>query len=119
MTRFANSLTDTVEKIRHKMISHELIHCDETGTRVDEKTWWVLNSYSDLILLSIGFSASLGIAHKYPNLTTPGTMPSLQIVCTHLSDRFHFSAATLIVIKSILIHYTKAFKINNFTLTTL
>ncbi len=41
VTRCAESLKDTYERIRLMMIMHELIHCDETGTRVDGKTLWV------------------------------------------------------------------------------
>lgn len=41
VTRCAESLKDTYERIRLTMIMLGLIHCDETGTRVDEKTLWV------------------------------------------------------------------------------
>jgi transposase len=41
VTRCADSLKDTKEKIRLILIKLGLIHCDETGTRVDGKTWWV------------------------------------------------------------------------------
>ena len=43
VTRCADSLKGTHEKIRLKMTTRGLIHCDETGTRVDGKTWWVHN----------------------------------------------------------------------------
>ena len=39
--RCADSLTDTVGKIKEKMIGAGLGHFDETGTRVDKKLWWV------------------------------------------------------------------------------
>lgn len=38
VTHCAESLKDTYEQIRLKMITLELIHCDETGSRVDGKT---------------------------------------------------------------------------------
>ena len=41
VTRCAESLKDTYERIRRKMIMLGLIHCDETGNRVDGKTCWV------------------------------------------------------------------------------
>lgn len=41
VTRCAESLKDTYEQIRLKMITLGLIHCDETGSRVDGKTYWV------------------------------------------------------------------------------
>ena len=41
VTRCAESLKDTYERIRQKMIMLGLIHCDETGSRVDGKTCWV------------------------------------------------------------------------------
>ena len=44
VTRCADSLKGTYEKIRLKMTTLGLIHCDETGTRVDGKNWWVHNA---------------------------------------------------------------------------
>ena len=44
VTRCADSLKGTHDKIRLKMTTRGLIHCDETGTRVDGKTWWVHNA---------------------------------------------------------------------------
>lgn len=41
VTRCAESLKDTYERIRLTMISLGLLHCDETGGRVDGKTCWV------------------------------------------------------------------------------
>ena len=41
VTRCAESLKNTYERIRLKMISLGLLHCDETGGRVDGKTCWV------------------------------------------------------------------------------
>ena len=44
VTRCADSLKGTHEKIRLKMTTRGLIHCDETGTRVDGNPWWVHNA---------------------------------------------------------------------------
>jgi transposase len=41
VTRCADSLKNTQERIRLALIALGLIHCDETGTRVDGRTWWV------------------------------------------------------------------------------
>lgn len=54
VTRCADSLMPTYGKIRQSMLDLGLIHCDETGTRVDGKTWWVHNaSDRDFTFLSI------------------------------------------------------------------
>lgn len=42
--RCADSLTNTVDKIKQKVIGSGLGHFDETGTRVDKKLWWVHNA---------------------------------------------------------------------------
>lgn len=39
--RCADSLDETVGKIKDKMIGSALGHFDETGTRVNKKLWWV------------------------------------------------------------------------------
>ncbi len=39
--RCADSLSETVGKIKDKMTGSALGHFDETGTRVDKKLWWV------------------------------------------------------------------------------
>lgn len=41
VTRCADLLLVTYERIRQIMINPGLIHCDETGTRADRKTYWV------------------------------------------------------------------------------
>ena len=54
VSRCASSLTGIMEWIRQQMLNLELIHCDETGTRVDGKTIWVHNaSNTDFTHLSI------------------------------------------------------------------
>ena len=42
--RCADVLTNTVNKIKHKMQASALGHFDETGIRVDKKLWWVHNA---------------------------------------------------------------------------
>ena len=54
VSRLAESLAGTRERIRQQMISLGLIHCDETGTRVEGKTIWVHNaSNSEFTYLTI------------------------------------------------------------------
>ena len=54
VTRCADSLKPAYERIHQVMVDLGLIHCDETGTRVDGKTWWVHNaSDADFTYLSI------------------------------------------------------------------
>ena len=54
VTRCADSLKETYEKIRQMMVCAGLIHCDETGARIDGKTWWVHNaSNQDYTYLTI------------------------------------------------------------------
>lgn len=44
VTRCAGTLKPAYEKIHQTMVNLGLIHCDETGTRIDGKTWWVHNA---------------------------------------------------------------------------
>ena len=54
VTRCADSLAPTYEKIRQAMVNLGLVHCDETGTRIDGKTWWGHNaSDRDFTFLSV------------------------------------------------------------------
>lgn len=54
VTRCADSLKETYEKKRLTMISPGLLHCDETGGRIDGKAWWVHNaSNQDYTYLTI------------------------------------------------------------------
>lgn len=48
VTRCADAMSGAYERIRQTMIKLGLIHCDETGTRVDGKTWWVHNASDNL-----------------------------------------------------------------------
>ena len=78
VTRFANSLTDTVKKIRQRMISRELIHCDETGTRVNGKTWWVHNA-SDSLFTFLAISQKRGQI----GMDEAAVMPNFEGIIVH------------------------------------
>lgn len=45
--RCGEYLTDTVLKIKQKVMKSSLGHFDETGTRVNKKLWWVHNASND------------------------------------------------------------------------
>ena len=76
VTRCAGLLSDTYERIRRQMILLGLIHCDETGTRVDGKTWWVHNASDSLFTFlsinqkrgQIGMEAA-GVLPNYHGIT--------------------------------------------------
>lgn len=54
VSRFAETLKPAYEKIHQAVSALGLIHCDETGTRIDGKTWWVHNaSDRDYTYLSV------------------------------------------------------------------
>ena len=40
----STSLDQVLERIRLELINSEIVHFDETGSRVDGKTWWVHNA---------------------------------------------------------------------------
>lgn len=91
VSRFAGSVAGTCERIRETVTGLGLIHCDETGSRVDGKTRWVHvasdQSYTYLTLSSkrgqIGMEEGNVLPHfkgiivhdcwgsywKYPNVT--------------------------------------------------
>ncbi len=48
VSRCAEMVTGTLDQIRDHLDSSYLIHCDETGTRVDGKTFWVHNASNEL-----------------------------------------------------------------------
>ena len=54
VTECAKKLGPTIEHIRQKLLGSSIIHFDETGTRVDNKTRWVHNaSNADYTFLTI------------------------------------------------------------------
>ena len=99
VTRFSSILSETYERIQKQMVLLGLIHCDETGTRVDGKTWWVHNvSNCDFTFLSIdrkrgwiGMNAA-GILPDYCGITVHDCWSSYwkftdcihSICCAHL-----------------------------------
>ena len=78
VTRCAESLTDTYEKIRQQMIQLGLLHCDETGTRVDGKTWWVHNA-SDMDFTFLNISKKRGQA----GMDEAGILPNFTGIIVH------------------------------------
>ena len=78
VTRCAESLTDTYERIRQQMIRLGLIHCDETGTRVDGKTWWVHNA-SDMDFTFLSISKKRG----QTGMDEAGILPNFTGISVH------------------------------------
>lgn len=78
VTRCADVLKQTYEKICGIMMKLGLIHCDETGTRVDGKTWWVHNvSDKDYTYLS------LQQKRGHLGMDAIGILPSFQGIAVH------------------------------------
>ena len=78
VTRCADVLKPTYEKICGIMMKLGLIHCDETGTRVDGKTWWVHNvSDKDYTYLS------LQQKRGHLGMDAIGILPSFQGIAVH------------------------------------
>jgi len=59
VSRVANSLAETMERIRLSIASYIVDHFDETGTRVDGKNFWV-HSASTLLYTLLTISGSRG-----------------------------------------------------------
>ncbi|MBE3101029.1 MAG: transposase, partial [Firmicutes bacterium] len=74
----AEKLTDTVEKIRTTVISLPLAHFDETGTRVDKKTYWFHNaSNEDFTYLTVEEKrGTIG-------MNSSGVLPDFQGIAVH------------------------------------
>lgn len=78
VTRCAGLLSDTYERIRQQMILLGLIHCDETGTRVDGKTWWVHNA-SDSLFTFLSIHQKRGQI----GMETAGVLPNYHGITVH------------------------------------
>lgn len=76
--RCAETVSETVNAIKQKVINSEVGHFDETGTRVDKKLWWVHGaSNSEFTYLSI--SPKRGQA----GMEECGVLPSFQGIAVH------------------------------------
>lgn len=78
VTRCAESLKTTYDKIFHSMVKLGLIHCDETGTRVDGKTWWVHN-VSDMDFTYLGIHKKRG----HLGMDDLGILPAYKGIVVH------------------------------------
>jgi len=74
----ANKLTEIVERIRQKLRLSELIHNDETGTRVDGKTLWVHNA-SNSAYTHLTLSARRG----QEGIDAGGVLPEFTGIAVH------------------------------------
>jgi len=78
VTRCADFLSDTYEEIKKRMIALGLIHCDETGTRVEGKTWWVHNA-SDSLFTFLSINKKRG----WLGMNDAGILPEFQGIIVH------------------------------------
>ena len=95
----ANKLTDTVDQIRTIVTSLPLVHFDETGTRVEKKTYWFHNASNEYFTYltveenrgTIGMNAS-GVLPHYQGIAVHDCWKSYwsyeavthAICCAHL-----------------------------------
>lgn len=78
VARCADSLSPTYEKIRQAVAGLGLIHCDETGTRIDGKTWWVHNA-SDMDFTFLSVNRKRGRI----GMDAAGILPAFQGITVH------------------------------------
>jgi len=74
----ADQVTEVVERIRQKLTASELIHNDETGTRVDGKTFWVHNA-SNAAYTHLSISAKRG----QEGMDSGGVLPEFAGITVH------------------------------------
>ncbi len=78
VTRCADSLKPAYERIHQVMVNLGLIHCDETGTRIDGKTWWVHNA-SDMDFTYLSINRKRGQA----GMDAAGILPEYHGIIVH------------------------------------
>ena len=78
VTRCADELKPTYDKIFHIMVNLGLVHCDETGTRVDGKIWWVHN-VSDMDFTYLGIHKKRG----HLGMDDLGILPAFKGIVVH------------------------------------
>lgn len=78
VTRCADTLKPAYEKIRQTMADLSLIHCDETGTRIDGKTWWVHNA-SDMDFTYLSINQKRGCL----GMDAAGVLPNFHGIVVH------------------------------------
>ena len=78
VTRCAGCVDPAYEKLRRLAAALGLLHCDETGTRIDGKTWWVHDaSDMDLTFLSINPKRS------QKGMDAAGILPNFHGIIVH------------------------------------
>lgn len=78
VTRCAGLLSDTYERIRQQMILLGLIHCDETGTRTEGRTWWVHNASNPLFTF-----LSINRKRGQTGMEAAGILPNYRGIIVH------------------------------------
>jgi len=78
VTRCADVLKPTYERIHDIMVTLDLVHCDETGTRVDGKTWWV-HDVSDVAYTYLSIHQKRG----HIGMDDIGILPNFRGITVH------------------------------------
>ena len=76
--RFSGIISDTVEKIKHALLSRPVVHCDETGTRVEGTNYWV-HSACDAQYTYLSLQRKRG----YAGMEKAGFLPSYSGIIVH------------------------------------
>jgi len=78
VTRCAEKVKPTIEMIRQKLSDSYLIHCDETGTRVDGKTNWVHNASNALYTYM-----TINVKRGYEGIKAANILPEYKGIIIH------------------------------------
>ena len=78
VTRCAEKVKPTIEMIRQKLSDSYLIHCDETGTRVDGKTNWAHNASNALYTYM-----TINVKRGYEGIKAANILPEYKGIIIH------------------------------------
>lgn len=76
--RFSKTISDTVEGIKRALLSSPVVHCDETGTRVEGTNYWV-HSACDAQYTYLSLQSKRG----YAGMEEAGFLPSYSGTIIH------------------------------------
>jgi len=76
--RFSETISDTMEGIKQALLSRPVVHCDETGTRVEGTNYWV-HSACDAQYTYLSLQSKRG----YAGMEAVGFLPSYSGTIVH------------------------------------
>lgn len=76
--RFSGVISDTVEKSKHALLSSSVVHCDETGIRVEGTNYWV-HTACDAQYTYLSLQPKRG----YKGMEKAGFLPSYSGIIVH------------------------------------